>query len=158
MLWLTNSVKRICMSENLCRLLFDFVHEISQPVNGHSQYYLDMCYRWFVPYVIMQCDFHCDLHNDLEYYLAGRSLMAQWLERAPQGYKMFCHDPGVEGSNLRCVVLGFKPGMNQKYFLHSHRNIPRLTLTVTLSNITRCWLETCQSGYHIPFCLPRMAV
>ena len=26
----------------------------------------------------------------------------------------------------------------------------RLTLTVTLSNITRRWLETSQSGYHMP--------
>ena len=37
-----------------------------------------------------------------------------------------------------------------RYCMFSHRNMVRLTLTVTLSNITRHWLETSQSGYQIP--------
>ena len=47
-----------------------------------------------------------------------------------------------------CVTLLFI--QESVYVECSHRNMVRLTLIVTLSNISRRWLETSQSGHHIP--------
>ena len=47
-------------------------------------------------------------------------------------------------------IHDWSPGLHIFYqSLLSYKHKVRLTLTVTLSNITRRWLETSQSGYHM---------
>ena len=61
------------------------------------------------------------------------------LPREPLSFHQSCV-PVVEDA-IRVMMVIVSP--------LSYKHKVRLTLTVTLSNITRRWLETSQSGYHI---------